>query len=76
MSLCGTNPIYLITWCLRSTIQVLNREPSLLMDQVIPGGIGKTYLYSTLLSEVRSQRHIALATASSDISPSNRWNSF
>ena len=31
------------------------------------GGTGKTYLYNTLLAEVRSQRHIALATASSGI---------
>ena len=32
-----------------------------------PGGTGKTYLYNILLAKVRSQRHIALATASSGI---------
>ena len=32
-----------------------------------PGGTGKTFLYNTLLAKVRSQAHIPLAMASSDI---------
>ncbi|XP_022854161.1 ATP-dependent DNA helicase PIF1-like [Olea europaea var. sylvestris] len=35
-----------------------------------PGGTGKTFLYKALLASVRSQNLIALATASSGVSPS------
>ena len=32
-----------------------------------PGGIGKTFLYRTILATLRKARHIAIATATSGI---------
>ena len=32
-----------------------------------PGGTGKTYLYSTILAQVRATHHIAMAAASSGV---------
>ncbi|KAG5562041.1 hypothetical protein RHGRI_004923 [Rhododendron griersonianum] len=45
-----------------------NKSKSFFIDG--PGGTGKTFLYRAILAAVRSQRKIALATASSDVAAS------